>query len=113
MSGDVHIAGLQELRGNSAVAGAFLAHAAYCNRDCVKTSLGRARQVIREGGVKAKKSEVVRLFLRLQVLGCGEYYSGDDDEQPCFLWSVSRVSAGRAAIGLLRLANQPIEVRAE
>ena len=111
----VDVAGLRDLYAQSAVARAFLDHAAQRERDWSETSVERTLTILNTQGSDVSRGEVVSLFKHLEELGCGQFIIGRRGKPSRIAWSASIVSVGRAAVGEQQVVVElpPTEVATE
>ena len=93
------IDGLRELYRESAVARAFLDHAAKRERDQSETKVDRILVRLKAEGHDYLRREVIALFRKLQDLSCGQFVEGRRGWVSRFVWSAGLRSVGRAAAG--------------
>ena len=77
----------------------FFDHMASRERNQSETKVERVIRILSEEGQHIARADVINLFKKLQEIGCGQFVTGRRGWPSRFVWSVSLISASRAAIG--------------
>jgi len=84
---------------SSSGAKAMLDRFASRERNSSETTIDRLRQKLKDDGSRISRGDAVRLFRRLEELGCGHFIPGRWGHESRFRWDVGLVSVGQAAAG--------------
>jgi hypothetical protein len=90
---------LQAFYNSNGEAKAMLDHFASRERNRNEMTIDSLRHNLKADGISVSRGAAIRVFRRLEELGCGRFVAGRRGHESRFKWDVGLVAVGQAAAG--------------